>query len=352
MIDSLSSFIIILTIMCTGDRLEPPAIGHNTVRSAGSTTSDGRVGKAAMASCAISPPSTPPLHPLHSPFVFYDGEHPRASAQCRRRTYATTSSPSSPSDSTPPPPSWPSSPNPTPYDIFGMCRRDPYTKRRFHQLVKLYHPDMTPPPTPAASASAATPLSPAVRTERYRLVIAANDLLSDPSKRQLYDLHGAGWYHGGAPDLRQRDRDWRYQTNSPARNATWEDWEAWHQEQRRQRYGGAPPKPVYMSNGLFATLVVAMCFVGAMAQKNRALAIGEQYVEFVEDRNADIGRAMQRSTSASAGRSREERIDSFVRDRENVAYRYRPSKYDAPDVDDGEAARDVQQLRGVRVPPS
>ncbi|KAH8718389.1 J domain-containing protein 1 [Beauveria bassiana] len=232
-----------------------------------------------------------------------------------------------------------------------MCRRDPYTKRRFHQLVKLYHPDMTPPPTPAASA-AATPLSPAVRTERYRLVIAANDLLSDPSKRQLYDLHGAGWYHGGAPDLRQRDRDWRYQTNSPARNATWEDWEAWHQEQRRQRYGGAPPKPVYMSNGLFATLVVAMCFVGAMAQKNRALAIGEQYVEFVEDRNADIGRAMQRSTSASAGRSREERIDSFVRDRENVAYRYRPSKYDAPDVEDGESARDVQQLRGVRVPPS
>ncbi|KAM3437688.1 hypothetical protein NHJ13734_004512 [Beauveria thailandica] len=270
-----------------------------------------------------------------------------------RRTYATTSSPSSPSDTTPPP-SWPSSPNPTPYDIFGMCRRDPYTKRRFHQLVKLYHPDMTPPPTPAAasSAAAATPLSPAARTERYRLVIAANDLLSDPSKRQLYDLHGAGWYHGRAPDLRQRDRDWRYQTNSPARNATWEDWEAWHQEQRRQQYGGAPPKPVYMSNGLFATLVVAMCLVGAMAQKNRALAIGEQYVEFVEDRNADIGRAMQRTTSASAGRSRQERIDSFVRDRENVAYRYRPSKYDAPDVEDGAAARDLQRLRGVRVPPS
>ncbi|OAA82192.1 Heat shock protein DnaJ [Akanthomyces lecanii RCEF 1005] len=272
-----------------------------------------------------------------------------------RRTYATASSSSS-SDDASPPPSWPSSPNPTPYEIFGMSWREPYTKRRFHQLVKLYHPDMTPPSTTTTTASSSfSSLSRAARTERYRLVVAANDLLSDPSKRQLYDLHGAGWTRGHAPNLRERDRDWRHQPNSPARNATWEDWEAWHHEQRRRQYGGDPPRPVYMSNGLFATLVVAMCFVGAMAQKNRAMAVGEQYVEFVEDRNADIGRAMQRTTSAAAGRSREERIDSFVRDRENVAYRYRPGRYDAPEGlpedDGGQAARETQRLRGVRAPP-
>lgn len=212
-----------------------------------------------------------------------------------------------------------------------MARRDPYTKRRFHQLVKLYHPDTTPP-------SASPVISQADRVERYRLVVAANDLLSDPERRRIYDEHGAGWSHAGghAPDLRERDRDWRYQPGSAARNATWEDWEEWHQEQRRRRYGGEPPRPVYMSNGLFATLVVAMCFVGAMAQKNRAMAIGDQYVEFTQDRNADIGRAMQRSTTAAAGRSRDERIDTFVRERENTEFRYRPSKYDAQDLPEGE----------------
>ncbi|EGX96349.1 Hsp40 co-chaperone Jid1, putative [Cordyceps militaris CM01] len=278
----------------------------------------------------------------------------------RHRTYATTASSSS--DTTtplPPPPAWPDSAHPSPYEIFGMARRDPYTKRRFHQLVKLYHPDMTPPPPPSLSSPPPPPppLTPAARTERYRLVVAANDLLSDPSRRQLYDLHGAGWSDTeyDTEQLRRRDRDWRYQPGSPAHNATWEDWEAWHQEQRRQQYGGggAPPKPVYTSNGLFAALVVAMCMVGALAQKNRAMAVGEQYVEFVEDRNADIARAMQRTTGAAAGRSREERIDSFVRDRENVTYRYRPRRYDAPDEPEGaEAAPDTQRLRGVRAPPS
>lgn len=241
-----------------------------------------------------------------------------------------------------------------------MSWREPYTKRRFHQLVKLYHPDMAPPPQAHTTSSSASALSPAARTERYRLVVAANDLLSDASKRQLYDLHGAGWTEGGhaAPTLRERDRDWRHQPDSPARNATWEDWEAWHQEQRRRQYGGPPPKPVYMSNGLFAALVVAMCLVGAMAQKNRAMAVGDQYVEYVGDQNADIGRAVARTAGAAAGRSREERIDSFVRDRENVAYRYRPGRYDASDVveeaEEGgqEAApRETQRLRGVRPPP-
>ncbi|OAA73570.1 Heat shock protein DnaJ [Cordyceps fumosorosea ARSEF 2679] len=303
---------------------------------------------ACRASLFPSPPSASPhrtsrrLPSLRSPTTTH-----------RRRTYATTSSSSSSGETTPPPPPWPSSPHPTPYEIFGMARRDPYAKRRFHQLVKLYHPDTTPPPTSSS-------LSPSVRTERYRLVVAANDLLSDPSRRQLYDLHGAGWAspYDDENHLRRRDRDWRHQPGNAARNATWEDWEAWHEEQRwRQRHPGAapPPGPVYMSNGLFAALVVAMCLVGALAQKNRALAVGEQYVEFAEDRNADIGRAVRRSASAAAGRSREERIDSFVRERENVAYRYRPGRYDdapspSPDVP-GAVEEEAPRLRGVKVPP-
>lgn len=231
-----------------------------------------------------------------------------------------------------------------------MARREPYAKSRFHQLVKLYHPDVSSPSTAA--------LPQATRVERYRLVVAANDLLSDPSRRQMYDDHGAGWSHGRGGyadgDLRGRDRDWRYREGSAARNATWEDWEAWHQEQRRRQYGGEPPKPVYMSNGMFAALVVAMCMVGAMAQKNRAMAVGEQYVEFTQGRNADIGQQVRTAAGASMGRSREERIEAFVRDRENTSFRYRPNRYEtrSPTAEDGQPQEQQPQQAGLKLPPS
>ena len=36
---------------------------------------------------------------------------------------------------------WPTALNPTPYDIFGHPKDAPYSKHRFYELVKLYHPD-------------------------------------------------------------------------------------------------------------------------------------------------------------------------------------------------------------------
>ncbi|KYK54831.1 Hsp40 co-chaperone Jid1 [Drechmeria coniospora] len=244
------------------------------------------------------------------------------------------------------PPAWPSSPNPTPYEILDLPRDAPYAKQRFIQLVKLYHPDtehhdghhlgpssssssptFLPSASVSASASASAPRLPrAIRLERYRLVVAANDLLGDPAKRRLYDLHGVGWSHGhGAPNLRDADRAWRHRPNSAARNATWEDWERWYEVR-----SGKPREPTYMSNGLFATLVVAMCMVGALAQANRAESSGADFVEYAQQRNADIGHQMRRDGMARAGRSKDERVDSFLKDRENVAYDYVSSRYDEP----------------------
>ncbi|KAK3187514.1 J domain-containing protein 1 [Lecanicillium sp. MT-2017a] len=242
----------------------------------------------------------------------------------RQRAYATTS------DASAKPPPWPKSPAPTPYEIFGIDRGSPYNKRRFHELVKLYHPDTQP-----SRGSPAASLPPTTRTDRYRLVVAANDLLSDPTKRRLYDHHGVGWDHGRGPgfeDMRTRDREWRHRPGSAARNATWEDWQRWHEEQRGH---GGRPEPLFMSNGMFALLVVSMCMIGAMAQKNRAQSAGEQYVDWAERRNADIGQTMMQTTRASAGMSREERVESFLRERENTGYRYVPNKYDAGARDEG-----------------
>ena len=66
-----------------------------------------------------------------------------------------------------------------------------YSKTRFHELVKLYHPDMSP------GKSEDIPRQ--VKIERYRLIVAAHTILSDPTRRSAYDRFGAGW--NGKADL-------------------------------------------------------------------------------------------------------------------------------------------------------
>src|SRR5690242_10720499 len=55
---------------------------------------------------------------------------------------------------------WPTNPNPTPYEIFNITNNDTYTKTRFYELAKLYHPDKN-------HQSNMPHLSPATRIERY-----------------------------------------------------------------------------------------------------------------------------------------------------------------------------------------
>ncbi|KAL6852634.1 J domain-containing protein 1 [Amphichorda felina] len=282
------------------------------------------------------PPATPRRHTAR-----------RASLQCSSpyfpcRWYAVHSD--SNTSSTPPsdpdgddtnPPPWPSSKSPTPYDIFAIARSDPYTKKRFYQLVKVYHPDLGHHPICAS-------LAPDVRLERYRLVIAANDLLSDPAKRRAYDAHGLGWAHPHRTPLRDVDRSWRYQPGSAAANATWEDWERWHEArgEGQDRGHGAEGKgksqgPVFMPNGVFAMLIAMTCIVGAMLQSQRAGGAGAQYLETKAERDRAVGREVQRTTEATAGLSKDERVGRFLRDRENVAFDYVPGRYEPSSGDEG-----------------
>jgi curved DNA-binding protein CbpA len=84
---------------------------------------------------------------------------------------------------------WPPTNNPTPYDILGTQRGQKYLKAGYYDLVKTYHPDLN-------MASSRESLSKEERVERYRLVVAAHEILSDPKKRAAYDVYGIGW---GAP---------------------------------------------------------------------------------------------------------------------------------------------------------
>lgn len=212
---------------------------------------------------------------------------------------------------------------PTPYQIFNQKKGSPYSKRRFYELVKLYHPDRHDHDAFDGGLSDATKL------ERYRLVVAANDILSDSVKRSAYDCYGAGW--NGAPDVVQpRDpadsaadwgnyggRGWSGGPGGPSQNATWEDWERWY-----QRDAKGPQEPTYVSNSAFVGLIVTFALVGGIGQATRA---GNSAINFVEKRDnlhknisKDLVRRRKETTTAYG--SREERIESFLRQRDPYGY--------------------------------
>ncbi|KAF4585923.1 Hsp40 co-chaperone Jid1 [Ophiocordyceps camponoti-floridani] len=203
------------------------------------------------------------------------------------------------------PPQWPNSSHPTPYDILSAPRNETYCKARFCQLVKLYHPD----------SQNLSSLPSAIRLERYRLVVAANDILADPTKRRLYDEHGIGWVHGrrsgGAVD-----EDWRRRPGSAAGNATWEDWHAWHEARRRR---DADPSAAQHETGNVKVSTVLIHFVIIFTAFKLLVpeSSSAKRLRLAEQQTAAIGDEIRRTTEATAGRSMDERVHQFLRYRQD-----------------------------------
>lgn len=165
---------------------------------------------------------------------------------------------------------WPqlssSTATPTPYQIFHLDKDAIYTKRRFYELVKIYHPDRH---FPEANVSEINSLSSEVRIERYRLVVAANDILSDPAKRSAYDRYGSGWGRHTETPSQKHHSDFYYSSRpsgfdaygSPMRNATWEDWERWYQRRSREKQ-----EPVYLSNMSFLYIISVLAALAGVVQ--------------------------------------------------------------------------------------
>lgn len=214
---------------------------------------------------------------------------------------------------------WPETPkgraSPTPYQIFDLKQNATYSKARYYQLVKLYHPDL--------NGCANHGISDKVKMERYRLVVSAHTILSDPAKRSAYDRFGAGW--DGRAETGERSSSsgtagpFNHSYGDPNdpiwNNATWEDWERFHQ----RREGTYPEKraPVYMANSYFLALIVALAIMGSSLNVNRAKDAGHYIVEqrdIVHDRAAkELRRVRQEAATLS---SRQDKIDFFVRQRE------------------------------------
>lgn len=217
---------------------------------------------------------------------------------------------------------WPDLPSataiPNPYQIFQQKKNAPYSKHRFYELVKLYHPDRH---GHEQNPSSINFLSEAVKMERYRLVVAANDILSDPAKRSAYDRYGAGW--NGRTDSDLSKHNWSHNTGttrwsgfhdnaSPAGNATWEDWERWYQRDARGKQ-----EPVYFSNGGFLSLIVIVVALGSLGQATRVGDYSRTFLEQIEAVHDDCSKSIQHRRKDSQGfGSRDERLQSFLRSRD------------------------------------
>jgi len=158
---------------------------------------------------------------------------------------------------------------PTPYQILNIDPSAPYSKARFNELVKIYHPDRCDHP----ESDVCSHLPPAVRLDRYRLIVAAHAILSDPTKRKAYDTYGAGWVGAtslGRPEYpfaRPRSSSEKYGPFTPHANATWEDWERWRWQQEEQARSGDSRQPNFAANGKFASGVIAATLLAACIQQ-------------------------------------------------------------------------------------
>ncbi|KAF8461052.1 hypothetical protein BDZ91DRAFT_385540 [Kalaharituber pfeilii] len=268
--------------------------------------------------------------PRQQKYVLRWGAVSRAFQLAIRRHYAAQIDPS-PADYI-----WPTHANPTPYQILGCAKGDPYSKRRYYDLCKLYHPDRY------CSGKHAPDLPDHVRNDRFKLIVAANEILSDPHKRWAYDRYGAGWNgqagitrdgiyrhasnppfgDAGKEDTRPwwRRVDWsgREGHYDPHRNATWEDWEryyAWRDGKQQNQ------QPLFMSNLAFISLLFMTVSLGSILSINHAQAHGKLYLAERDKLHDRISKDLERrKREAVELGDKDERVRNFLRNRDPFGY--------------------------------
>lgn len=232
---------------------------------------------------------------------------------------------------------WPASKTPstapTPYEIFELPKRGTYSKHRFYELVKIYHPDRH-----GMEGTACGGISYVEKLERYRLIVLAHEILSDPVKRRAYDSHGAGW--GSHEKQSTRHTRGYYSAsagkpfgfgqgydNSPFGNATWEDWERWYRRSEpnhQQAYAGN-----YINPNAFASFVILMAVITGVAQATKA----GQYSGKLEEKVNAFTEETSRFLASRATEYNENKLTSDGRIKHFLEKRD-PSKYGLKDEEE------------------
>jgi hypothetical protein len=207
---------------------------------------------------------------------------------------------------------------PTPYQIFSIDQKGVYTKKDYYELVKIYHPDRCGHEENGIIIAHDLPRK--LKVERFRLIVTAHEILSDPAKRRAYDMYGAGWEgHPAESNLKGNPFDPKRWENdprgSPAQNATWEDWERWYQ-------GNGPNAKNRRDAQLFSNItffsgVALMTAIGGLGQFARAEKHSELWLEQQDKQHNNAAEQLARLRSMHADTpEREQQIDAFLRRRE------------------------------------
>lgn len=108
-------------------------------------------------------------------------------------------------------------------------------------------------------------------------------------------------------------------------NATWEDWERWRQER-----DGVKQAPVFMSNAMFASLVVVFVLVGGWSEATRAGRYSVDILQMKDQQHSAISQQLRKRESQVMGLTKEDRVRRFLRQRESWR-EDRPSRRPSPD---------------------
>ncbi|KAJ5188555.1 hypothetical protein N7491_004875 [Penicillium cf. griseofulvum] len=194
--------------------------------------------------------------------------------------------------------SWPSTTSFTPYDVLNLPRGATYSKRHYYDLVKIYHPDR-----PLTDHPMFRQLTAETRLQRYRIVVDAHDILSDPIKRAAYDRNGTGWSHTVLDTTMTRD------THGPNiySNATWEDWEDWH-----NRHQG--PQQHVVDQRTFSRLIILLVLFAGALQASWIGQMNDGFNERLRGVSEESARVLQgrRDNTVKQMDSNEARVQGFL----------------------------------------
>ena len=255
-------------------------------------------------------------------------------SRCQHFATAQSQGPSAPTETW----AWPqctdNSTVPTPYQILSLRKGESYSKKRFYELVKLYHPDKIESESVNHTNQA---ISKAKKLERFRLIVQANDILSDTGRRYAYDCYGMGWdgtsatksgtgkakppHEWDIPSNGKRAHGWTGfsdNSNSAANNATWEDWERWYQTREAGDAGVSaqgPQVPNYVSNLALVSIIAIFTALGAVGELTRAKNFSLGLLDKRDHVHGEASKQLMRTrldTREGLGASRDERVQSFI----------------------------------------
>lgn len=200
---------------------------------------------------------------------------------------------------------WPAHPFPTPYEIFHLdqAASAAQVKRRYYELVKIYHPDRLSSPT-------------ATENERFHKIVAANDLLCDKSKRSAFDTYGIGWQWAGT-DRHTRVyagqmSGSRFNQYNRHRRADHAETEAWDNFYTGNKTRADARETTYTSNTNFVGFLVFLIAVGAVVQAARLGKASADINERADKQHFATARDLAESRRLAKDLGRDERRRLFL----------------------------------------